>query len=39
MRHILIENIDKNEVYVPNDISLGCEDKIRNVTVWNKRSW
>lgn len=26
MRHILIENIDKNEVYVPNDICLGSEN-------------
>lgn len=23
MRHILIENLEKNEIYVPNDISLG----------------
>lgn len=27
MRHILIENIDKNEVYVPNDITLGYDDE------------
>ena len=26
MRHILIENLDKNEIYVPNDIKLGCDD-------------
>ncbi len=26
MRHILIENIDKNEIYVPNDIDLGVEN-------------
>jgi DNA mismatch repair protein MutS len=26
MRHILIENIDKNEIYVSNDIELGTKD-------------
>ena len=25
MRHILIENIDKNEIYVPNDVQLGMD--------------
>ena len=40
MRHILIENIDKNEVYVPNDICLGTENtNLRHVAVWNKRRW
>lgn len=26
MRHVLIEHIQKNEVYVPNDVELGCKD-------------
>ena len=26
MRHILIENIDKNEIYVPNDVELGTTE-------------
>lgn len=26
LRHILIENIEKNELYIPNDIELGTDD-------------
>jgi DNA mismatch repair protein MutS len=26
MRHVLIEHIQKNEVYVPNDVELGCKE-------------
>jgi DNA mismatch repair protein MutS len=27
MRHVLIEHIQKNEVYVPNDVELGCKEE------------
>lgn len=26
LRHVLIEHIQQNEIYVPNDISIGCDD-------------
>ena len=34
MRHILIENIDKNEIYVPNDICLGEENKDLGILLY-----
>lgn len=30
MRHPLIEHINKDEIYVPHDISLGCKDDNKN---------